>query len=625
MQILISIQIWGQIVVAKIIKTKKQVAHSKGLKRTASALCLLGAITLGATQAQAEAGNKLTTKAQIPSSSDIATTKKYDDMSIFMPRIVGGEAANENYPWMVSLQRVLINGNSSHICGGSFIDSRWVLTAAHCVLGAAPNQLRLFSGTNELDDPNGQFHDIVAVHVHEDYDPATLLNDIALLELSQPADIPLLVETADEDYMIDVVEDDLVRVIGWGALAQNNNNLPNELQEVDVPVRTQPQCLDAYPGADSIIAGTTVCAGIPEGGIDSCQGDSGGPLFQADAAGVGYTQVGIVSWGIGCAQPNAYGVYTRVASFQDWIDGFISGAFFEGVPFMGYIGLNAQATSTYFVQNNSDAAITVQAVTVDGQDAANFEVDATDCTGADIAPGQDCTVLISVSSAVPGELTATITAQLDNITLSADVAAVALPELAEGPAALDSNDVLVYSGEDLPWGTAADAAAVGAESLKSGAIGDNQLSVTAAVVQGPGGVSFSYRVSSEENFDKLIVLHNGEAIVDASGEVAYTDVTRTLVPGDNHLVFAYVKDATQAAGDDAAWIDNMVVVLDELPPPPPPPPPNNEVDPIDDPAVEPPVDPVTGEPIAAAVSWTFGLALFSLLVARATRRARREA
>ena len=92
----------------------------------------------------------------------------------------------------------------------------------------------------------------------------------------------------------------------------------NQLQEVDVPMRTDDEC-DQY-AAGGIDRTTLVCAGELMGGKDSCQGDSGGPLVVPDAAGK-LVQVGVVSSGFGCGFPTQYGVYARVAdsALYNWI------------------------------------------------------------------------------------------------------------------------------------------------------------------------------------------------------------------------------------------------------------------------------------------------------------------
>ena len=67
-----------------------------------------------------------------------------------------------------------------------------------------------------------------------------------------------------------------------------------------------------------------ICAGKPAAGEDTCYGDSGGPLFARKPQG-GYVQVGIVSWGEDCGrgEEGLYGLYTRVAKFNEWIQGTI--------------------------------------------------------------------------------------------------------------------------------------------------------------------------------------------------------------------------------------------------------------------------------------------------------------
>ena len=74
-------------------------------------------------------------------------------------------------------------------------------------------------------------------------------------------------------------------------------------------------CDNSYP---DLIPNDEICAGYAAGGTDTCQGDSGGPMFRRDAANA-WIQVGIVSWGNGCARPNYPGVYTQVSTFASAI------------------------------------------------------------------------------------------------------------------------------------------------------------------------------------------------------------------------------------------------------------------------------------------------------------------
>ena len=69
----------------------------------------------------------------------------------------------------------------------------------------------------------------------------------------------------------------LETIVGWGA-TEEGGDLPDNLQEAHVPITTDSYCAGAYSDFD---AQTMVCAGFPQGGVDTCQGDSGGPMFGA--------------------------------------------------------------------------------------------------------------------------------------------------------------------------------------------------------------------------------------------------------------------------------------------------------------------------------------------------------
>nr|XP_037291030.1 serine proteinase stubble-like [Rhipicephalus microplus] len=96
--------------------------------------------------------------------------------------------------------------------------------------------------------------------------------------------------------------------------------LPSVLQEVKVPIVSNEKCKNMFlaAGRHEYIPNIFMCAGFEEGGRDSCQGDSGGPL-QIQAKDGRWFLAGIISWGIGCAEPNLPGVCTRISRFKEWI------------------------------------------------------------------------------------------------------------------------------------------------------------------------------------------------------------------------------------------------------------------------------------------------------------------
>ncbi len=239
------------------------------------------------------------------------------------PRIVGGTDANPaNWPFMVALIHSGSSPTWGQFCGGSLIREDVVMTASHCVEGNLAENIEVYVGSNSLSDP-GVTGEVIAVDqiiMHEDYANNWLSNDIALLFLSRPS-TQATVQPISADLMASVVPGDVVTVAGWGNMDPFGWQTPDMLQKIDVNYVDNNTCQEAYTGmyGEGVVTESMMCAGVAEGGQDSCHGDSGGPLvYEIDGQ---VFQAGIVSWGNStCAQTGYYGVYGKVAHFEEWIN-----------------------------------------------------------------------------------------------------------------------------------------------------------------------------------------------------------------------------------------------------------------------------------------------------------------
>jgi secreted trypsin-like serine protease len=162
------------------------------------------------------------------------------------------------------------------------------------------------------------------IYKHEQYDPKTHENDIALIELVEPLPAGLAATLASSQIALitPAAESRLtpgqskINVSGWGD-TRDDGVRSSILRLVEVTLRSNDECNGplSYSGR---VKQMMFCAGEPEGQKDACHGDSGGPATVL----VGAARVldGLVSWGDGCGHAHKYGVYTRVAPFADWVD-----------------------------------------------------------------------------------------------------------------------------------------------------------------------------------------------------------------------------------------------------------------------------------------------------------------
>jgi len=232
--------------------------------------------------------------------------------------VVGGlEAPPGAWPGTVGL---FIHGHQN--CGGALIASDWVLTAGHCVNTYYPNGgvEKVVLGRHTSSSSEGEERHVDRSYRHDSFSWFTLDYDIGLLHLSEPATVPTAKLIAPAQ-IASVVDGAAVTVVGWGTTAEGAPQ-SDVLRQATMPILPNAQCR-TYPHYANV-NDAQICAGYVTGGYDACQGDSGGPLYARIDGGP--VQVGIVSWGIGCARPNRPGIYTRLTSYLDWISTTTQGA-----------------------------------------------------------------------------------------------------------------------------------------------------------------------------------------------------------------------------------------------------------------------------------------------------------
>ncbi|XP_078532806.1 complement factor I isoform X2 [Lissotriton helveticus] len=231
-------------------------------------------------------------------------------------RIIGGEKADKDqFPWQVAIK----DGESVN-CGGIYIGGCWVLTAAHCISSSRPQQYLVMVGLLDRTtyDNDVDAFPVIEIKVHQDYNPSTYENDIALLLVkniyneekcigADNAVMPACIPWSEYQFRAG----DTCKVSGWG----RSDGFVKVFYLKWGNINLMANCSEIYKER---YFENMECAGTYDGSIDSCKGDSGGPLVCVDKHNVAYLW-GIVSWGENCGVAGYPGVYTKVANYFEWI------------------------------------------------------------------------------------------------------------------------------------------------------------------------------------------------------------------------------------------------------------------------------------------------------------------
>ncbi|XP_001861619.2 chymotrypsin-2 [Culex quinquefasciatus] len=220
-------------------------------------------------------------------------------------RIAGGIPAEQGEaPWMVSMR----NSLNIHFCGGTLLNSRFVLTAATCMQGRLSSATMAVLGSRFLNTVAAPYYGLQTI-THPQFNQNTLEFNVALFQTIQNVIFTSIVQPIQLDANF-IEPGSRGRMFGWGHTEEGSGN-SNALNFVNLNVINNDNCRN-FLGADGVRVGESSLCTLNREGQGLCTNDAGGALTLDNMA------IAVASWKIPCAtgRPD---VFVRVSAIRDWV------------------------------------------------------------------------------------------------------------------------------------------------------------------------------------------------------------------------------------------------------------------------------------------------------------------
>jgi secreted trypsin-like serine protease len=476
-----------------------------------------------------------------------------------VPRIIDGtNASTSDWNYIAALVYKNQDAYEGQFCGGSLINERYVLTAAHCVDGLQEQGLDVIVGINNLNNASfeGVRTPVKSIFVHHWYEASTLNHDLAILELAEAvsSNIATPVATAVDRTRPYLADGTSLKVAGWGSTTPEYGNptSPAILQELTVPLVNQTICSQTFAGIEDSVHAVNFCAGTPIEGYDSCRGDSGGPIIIEDTG----VQLGLVSWGsTRCGEQNTYGVYTNLSPYESWIEQTSGGLSYRNYEYKGFVDLGTY-THTFELTNYSNEIISFNGNTTFASLTYEntSEVVSDGCAAkASLARNESCVITVRYSVSSYGAKSYSLMVDYNQgygtqaeFKIELEAALVGDRSLAD---VLNLNQVNVYT-DDNPW------TLYGSNGVRSATINHSEKSTLILDGISSGIYEFDVRLATESYSDLLYLYVNDEPQGGVSGEKSFTHEV-TLPYQSNRIKFVYQKDGSIDVSEDAVYVTNF--------------------------------------------------------------------